>query len=256
MGGGFSAKMELAGYMKGKNLLGMALATLFLMYSFLILEESRYEKLDIFLLFLLFLLLLLTFSKTNIALVLICFVGLRINRFNAKLLCVMTVTILVSVFVFFPGIFYVAGDPADVSMLVSDGFLTGRGIIWSNLYYDLYYFKKAILGYGYGAFFAVGEVPLFFDDKYSFLRYISSAHNGYLELFIQFGYLLGTFLFVYSVFPALYSKKTCFLVLIGFVYLHNITESSFLRDQSLIWMLYIYAVVMIFYEKNEGVYTR
>ena len=139
-------------------------------------------------------------------------------------------------------------DYQHIALYVDEDFFTGRGVVWDSLYYDLTFFDKITYGYGYGSYFGVGIIPFVLDDKYSFLQYISSAHNGYLELLLQFGVVGTFFIFICFIISMLKSNNRYFHAALIVPILHNVTESSVFRDANMAWFLMIVIIV------SSGIY--
>lgn len=236
-GGAFMPDGSLAGFTKGKNLLGQYLLAMIVMLALVIkLDKVEVKKLYIALA-LVFGFLILTGSKTSTALV-ILFAALAFSgTLMAKFVVSFAFITFAAVFIFIPGLSYIFADMVHIGQYLSPNAITGRGIIWDTLYYDLFYFSKVTLGYGYGAYFGVGVIPYFFDDPWSFLQHIASSHNGYLDMFLQFG-LLGS-VFVVGLFIALSmgirAKWLAASLIVPVVY--SFTESAVFRDQSMMWFL-------------------
>lgn len=140
------------------------------------------------------------------------------------------------------------------SIIFSSVDLTGRGVIWGVALESIK--LSPILGSGYGAFWGVGKVPELFDVQFSFLPFINQAHNGYIDVCLQIGVLgLITFMYlIYSVSSALKCVKNSKHVLWSlfvFTLLHNITESSFLRDTAFSWFILIVVVLGLNLKSSE-----
>jgi len=242
LGGGFTPNYSLAGFAKGKNVMGINIAVILVLFHFL---RQRYQfKLDYFNVHLgvLFFLIILTQSKTSILLVITYFCLIRLNYTLVRSLIGFFFLSLSFVFVLLPFISSSYGEYITISDFISEDFLTGRGMIWDTLYYDLYFFDKYNLGYGYGAYFGTPVTPYFFDDPYSFLQFINSPHNGFLDLLLQFGVIFTSLILLllmllFKNIKCLYITSALFLPLV-----HNITEASFFKDNTMIWLVFIVAI--------------
>ncbi|GLQ30277.1 hypothetical protein GCM10007876_07550 [Litoribrevibacter albus] len=245
LGVAFAGDGALVGFTKGKNILAANLCVLVILIMFLVgqlgIEIRKYG----FLLFLITSLLIMTMSKTNIAICFALFFSLMFSVNKIKTALVLSYFSLCMLFIFIPSVSYFFEGMWHLGLVLDPDALTGRGFIWDTLYYDLGFYEKVAFGYGYGSYFNVGVIPYFFDDGYSFIQYITSAHNGYIGLIMQFGFWLS--LFVLLVFLLLlkdigsrWQVTAIFVPLI-----HNITESSIYRDQNLIWMLFIVVVMSV-----------
>lgn len=239
----FSQDMKLAGFTKGKNILGVNLAVMITL-SHVLMQIFRIKSLKLnALLFILFGFLVMTQSKTSIALVISYFILIHLSHFKISVAVSLLSLILFSTFIFIPGFSYYLNDYKHIALYIDPESLTGRGLIWDALYYDLAFFKKMALGYGYGSYFEVGVIPFILDDDYSFLKYINSAHSGYLQLLLQFG-VIGCFL-IYCIFIATVLNMKSRYLTAGIILplIHNITEASIFRDTNMIWLFMIIIVV-------------
>jgi O-antigen ligase len=247
-GAGFNQDMQLVGYLTSKNTMAINLAVL------IVISQMWTKSFDInsrflnIILVVLFLLLVLTQSKTSIVLCITYFFMTHLSLFKMKMITTIFTIIFFSLFVFIPGISYHMNDYQHVALYVDDDFFTGRGVIWDALYYDLIFFDEITFGYGYGSYFGVGIIPFVLDDKYSFLQYISSAHNGYLELLLQFGVVGSSVIFVFLILSMLKSNNIYLHTALIIPIFHNVTESTIFRDANMAWFLMIVIIV------SSGIY--
>ncbi|PKH06256.1 O-antigen ligase family protein [Moritella sp. Urea-trap-13] len=247
-GAGFNENMQLAGYLKSKNTMGINLAVLIIISHMWVKSFDINSKfLNVMLIFLFFLL-ILTQSKTSIVLCIIYFLMIHLSLFKIKVITSFFTVVFFSIFVFIPGVSYHLNDYQHIALYVDDDFFTGRGVIWDALYYDLTFFDEITYGYGYGSYFGVGIIPFVLDDQYSFLQYISSAHNGYLELLLQFGVVGTCFIFMFFILSMLKSNNLYFHAALIIPIFHNVTESTIFRDANMAWFLMLVIIV------SSGIY--
>ena len=131
--------------------------------------------------------------------------------------------------------------------------LTGRGEIWS-LAIDSLEGRKT-LGVGYGSFWGTGVIPVNFDIRYSYLMFLNQSHNGYLDVLIQLGFigLSLCFLFLITFIKTEFKQiMVGFKYLIIFVLVHNITESSLLRDTHFIWLLLLIVIISSWFDLKKS----
>jgi len=248
LGAGFNEGLNLAGYFKSKNTMGINLTVLIVISYMWIKSFDVHSQLLNVLLVVLFVFLLMTQSKTSIVLCITYFLLIQLSMFKIKVLMAMFAITFFSVFILIPGVSYYMNDYQHIALYVDADFFTGRGIIWDSLYYDLEFFDKIALGYGYGSYFEVGVIPFVLDDKYSFLQYISSAHNGYLQLLLQFGVIGSSLIFIFLVLSMLKSNSAFIHAGLIIPILQNVTESSIFRDANMAWFLMVMIVI------SSGVY--
>jgi len=243
LGVAFSGDGALVGFSKGKNVLAANLFVLIFLVMFLV----GHLKADIYkfgiLLLLMSLLLVMTMSKTNIAVYFSLCISLLFSVNKIKLGLILSCLFLYLVFIFIPSVSYFFGDAWHLGLVLDHEALTGRGFIWDTLYYDLGFYEKMAFGYGYGSYFNVGVIPYFFDDSFSFIQYITSAHNGYIGLMMQFGFWLSSLVFIVFLLLLKGVDSRWQITALFVPLVHNITESSIYRDQNLIWLLFIVVVV-------------
>jgi len=247
-GAGFNESLNLAGYFKSKNTMGVNLAVLIVISYMWIKSFDVNSRFINVLLVILFAFLLITQSKTSIVLCMTYFILIQLSIFKIKVVMSILAITFFSVFIFIPGVSYHMNDYQHIALYVDADFFTGRGIIWDSLYYDLEFFDKMTLGYGYGSYFEVGVIPFVLDDKYSFLQYISSAHNGYLQLLLQFGVVGSSLIFIFFVLSMLKSNSVFIHTALIIPILQNVTESSIFRDANMAWFLMVMIVI------SSGVY--
>ena len=122
--------------------------------------------------------------------------------------------------------------------------LTGRTGVWALVLAMIR--ERPWLGYGYGGFWASGKGAYFSFALNGFEP--TSAHNGFLDLWLQLG-LLGVAVFVFTFLLALLraaawahlSKSTESLwplMYLTFMLLYSITESSIMNRNDIFWALY------------------
>lgn len=181
--------------------------------------------------------LVMSASKTSLALAcIVMFFDIFKFTLNLKILAV-SILALSSVFILLPGIFSILGVEWHIALYMEPETLTGRGTIWDALYYDLLLYDKLWIGYGYASYFGTGITPYVLDDSYSFIRNVTSAHNGYLELVLQLGVTLsGVVIYLIYKMVAVSRDSGVYLAAL-IIFLHNITESSFLKDQQIMWIV-------------------
>ncbi|MBB1330213.1 O-antigen ligase family protein [Pseudoalteromonas sp. SR43-7] len=246
MGWGLTSDLSLAGYEKGKNVLGINLVVIYILYSFFC--KSKSKKNDLIVLFTLFSLIILTQSKTCFLLVVMFFILTKFKQSHIKIINTSLLLFLVVGFIVMPCITYYSNSYMHIGLYVDPEFITGRGYIWDTIYYDLSFYKNIFLGYGYASYFGTPEIPYFFDDSHSFLRYITSSHNGYLSLLIQFGVLSITIVSLFAYVTKNIEGRVGNAA-ITIIIFHNITEASFYRDNTVIWMLFLIVVAFSLVKK-------
>jgi len=210
--------------------------------------------------------LILSQSKTSILLLLVSpllWIGVVMMKrlFKAQLINVMIISFL---FFFFTAQLLVVVNGMTnaefISSMGGDVSLTGRDFIWSFVWE--YISQRPVFGVGYGAFWDVGEGASNLGSSEHgriYMKFIHQAHNGYLDILVSVGGL-GLFLvgnMVFKIFNALnkeVSERNRLAnfsgVLMIFILLHNITESSLLRTTHLNWVMLL-VLFFIFKTTND-----
>lgn len=254
LGVGFDASGTLAGYFSTKNTAGAGMLVLIaLNLIFVDKGDNKSVRNQRVIIAILVLFLLASVSKTNIAILLLIVFTFQIGYRFAKIGILSLFIVLSLIFIFMPLTELFLGEYIVITDYVEDSFITERGYIWRLLYYDIHTFDKIWMGYGYGSFFNVPQIPYYFDDPYSFVQFINSSHNGYLDLLLQFGVLFSSLIiliFLYLL-KSMETLKQCALMLIPLM--QNVTESSLLKGSSFVWLLF---VVLILYRACTNKYVQ
>jgi exopolysaccharide production protein ExoQ len=242
LGTAFHPNGDMVGYAKGKNALGMNMLCLTLMLF--LLYKSMNEKLRniSYLIIIALIVLFLSHSKTSMFILLLFCVLTQLSFFTQRWIMASLFLSCVFIFIIFPSYMHYFGSIDQLLTIVNDEALTGRGFIWNTLYYDLHYFNKFGLGYGYGSYFGVPELPYFFDNRFSFLRFISSTHNGYLDMMLHVGTSLSLCVMYIFFKVANYIKDNYFFAALILPVVHNFTESSVVKDDSMVWFFMIFII--------------
>ena len=133
--------------------------------------------------------------------------------------------------------------------------ISGRTPFWGFLFDQ--FFKKPILGYGYGTFWIMGNNPIIdaFAKEFGGFK-INSAHNGYLEIMLQLG-IIGIIFFLITLAACIYrcvklKSNVSFLILISIIVI-NISESTILRLKTLTTLVFItlYVAGSFYYFKRK-----
>ncbi|MCP4989254.1 MAG: O-antigen ligase family protein [Colwellia sp.] len=126
---------------------------------------------------------------------------------------------------------------------------TGRTEFWSEILEVAS--ANPILGVGYGAFWIGRLVNVPFSDRMT-SWYLGQAHNGYIDLFLQLGFV-GVFLFAVVIYIAYKNILTDFAInfdyarlstmLLCMILLLNVTESVFLRGDHHLWFIFLFTIL-------------
>lgn len=195
-------------------------------------------------------------SKTSLGLAFICpllatllWVGARYLRLSPAVPVV--VLAITAAFVFEIGRTAGAWDLLTINQAVfGNPTLTGRTEIW-NFTLRLIA-ERPLLGYGYEAVFATGVDGIVQKNAIGFVRAMPTAHNGYLDIWVQIGLvgLVATVLFLVAAFDAVGRMVQVRpavgwlgLTVVLFATLHNFLESDIMVSSNPLSMF----VLMFFF---------
>lgn len=173
----------------------------------------------------------------------------RIAKGNSKRLKRMVIVTLV-VLLLAQGIMVTLFSSSLSDLLYSatqrDSSFTGRTLLWQELF--KIGMKNFILGSGYGSFWLGRHI----EDQVGFR--VITAHNGYLEVFLELGIIgliLLLFLIIHSLQQAMtfldedYSLAILRLGFLSMVIFHNFTESTMGGGTNLLWFLFLLSSVIL-----------
>ena len=145
--------------------------------------------------------LMLSLSKTSMGSLVMCAGLVFLTRLSlapntyartmALFICVL-ITGLIAILVFDPGI------STLLNLFFGDSTLTGRDRVW-QLALEKFSGTNPLLGIGYGALWATGVNLEEFLRFSQFGWFVAEAHNGYLDVMVQLGYI-GLFLLILFIF--------------------------------------------------------
>ena len=147
----------------------------------------------------------------------------------------------------------IAFQPLVASILSNPHLLTGRVQIWFTVF--PFWRDHPIFGSGYGSFWNVGPKSPILSYAANWVTTVGNAHNGYLDLLIQTGFLgviFGTFAAfgwpLYRLFAGKVQDRRhagMILSLLAFCGLHNVTETSLFDRDSIVQVFLILAIAML-----------
>ncbi|MGH7498271.1 MAG: O-antigen ligase family protein [Gemmatimonadales bacterium] len=195
-------------------------------------------------------LLLMSQSKTGL-LVLVMLVLLTHFSNTLRLrLTILIPLIIAAVTLIVGGAMWLHSHAATVATQVGrDVTMTGRTDLWAEALIMIQ--RHPLVGYGYGGFWRgwIGDSGEFWS---AVQWQPPHAHNGFIDLTLDLG-ILGLALFFAGLVTAVTAavararwlrsaSSTAPLVILSFVILYNITESSILRQNTVLWLVYVIAV--------------
>jgi len=186
--------------------------------------------------------LVLSASKTSLALALLFYIMQMNRHLGGRYMAGLTGIFLIGIFVLPLMANDIFGNQLNIALFMDSDSLTGRGFIWTLLYTEFQNYKQFILGAGYSTYFGTGDIPSALNIQYSYVQYLNQAHNGYLELALQFGVpiavgILALLVIITQRMRTRTCRNICWIIL-----LYNVTESAFLRDQHIMWATFLIAI--------------
>ena len=203
------------------------------------------------------LLLVLSQSKTSLGLAIVvptavlgATLAARILRTNPALLIGFGILLLYVGWVLLTQVTGITAD--DLSLvLFGDPTFTGRTYIWDFIGDQID--KRPIFGYGYNSFWAVGYDSPSFREAPGFIISLLQSHNGYLDVRIETG-LIGFVILCAMIAFALAQTASLAkrdpalgflaMTLVLTAILHNLLESSFVRNYTTVWVGFLLAIAM------------
>jgi O-antigen ligase len=197
-------------------------------------------------------LMLISLSKTSILLfAIVSVLYVFVNRLGllqpARFLFVsvlFSITFFTAILVIFSVVIFGEFSLSAVIMGLSDEQLTGRANIWKFIADVLD--DNGALGYGYGAFWGTNSAPnILYSEGY--ISLLNQAHNGYLDLVIQFGIIgyvivVGLFISFFCIIRDSSGDAAWSYFVFNFVLFfafHNVTESSLFRSTHFLWVVFL-----------------
>jgi len=124
--------------------------------------------------------------------------------------------------------------------------LSGRIYIWQ--FVDLEIAKKPLFGWGYRSIWLVGPDSPTLTDTGSWVGRMPSAHNGYLDMMLDTGYV-GLILFIVFIFATLRAigrvtdrdpaRAWLLLSIALFISLQNFLESAWMEGAEALWFMFV-----------------
>ncbi len=148
------------------------------------------------------------------------------------------------------GLFVVLGMGISVQEILNatmeDPTFTGRTFLWDFTSEQIA--TRPLFGFGFQSFWGIGFESPAARAPLPFARVVNQAHNGYLDVIVNLGFIGSTlFILVIGAFLASlrrvssYSQRYSFMIwsIFFFFLFSNITETSFLRQDTQEWVLFL-----------------
>jgi exopolysaccharide production protein ExoQ len=146
-------------------------------------------------------------------------------------------------------VYVAAGGSRDAfaTLVFGDATFSGRTQIWQ--FVSDATVGRELLGIGYASFWGAGQGSYVAELAPGFIAGLNQAHNGYLDVLIETG-AAGVLLLVAVIVSGLRAvdsrppdlgrgRKTLLIAVMLFVVLHNLLESSWFRNFSIVWVTYL-----------------
>ena len=186
------------GYLGGKNALGQFAAITLLLAVHEMLYPGRRRALGAIVFVIAIVLLFLSSSKTSLGLVLVAPLLAGLTLIVARSMRISPAIVLLSVpFVYIALSSMSLFDMYRVSyLLFGDATFSARTVIWDFVLYEMG--RRPLLGWGYQSFWLVGPDGPSIVDARGWVTIMPHAHNGYLDMILQMGYIGLGLLVIFS----------------------------------------------------------
>lgn len=137
---------------------------------------------------------------------------------------------------------------------------TGRTPLWSELI--RIGSNNLLLGSGYGAFWLGDHAQ---DLWNMFIWRPTSAHDGYIDVFLQLGiiglfvlllYIITTYKDILTTFVDNFEYGQFRLTFLGMILIYNITETSFIRATSFSWFIFLLIAIATLQQDGDPVLSE
>ena len=129
---------------------------------------------------------------------------------------------------------------------------SGRTVIWDFANYEIG--RRPLLGWGYQSFWLVGPDAPSVVEAPGWIKFLPSAHNGYLDTRLEMGYV-GFVLLVIFIIATLHAigrvaqrdpaRAWLVLSLALYVIFTNFLETTWMRGAEPLWLVFVIVVVEI-----------
>lgn len=201
-----------------------------------------------------FILLLLSGSKTPIGFVLILLPLVMFSQHLVRYVSISVIAMWLLIIVFIPMALIGIGEaPIDFyRSILPEEALTGRTGIWFHLLADLK--KDWMFGTAYGAYWGVGDIPEALDIKWSYYRFLHTAHSGFVDLCMELGVIPTVFwllMFLAFLIITRNASDPISASIIAYGMLHNCLETSFLHGLHFVWVMMVISIMNILYSQAQ-----
>ncbi|WP_263353189.1 O-antigen ligase family protein [Acidicapsa acidisoli] len=230
-----------------KNALGRMMALGSICFALLALSERRHRLIRIGMLLLCCVLMLLSKSATAVVVTFLMFVALFFRRaLYLRIRPLIGLAAVIGAVGASVGFWFVENSDRLLHAVGRNSSLTGRIPLWQLVFGEIS--ARPIQGYGFAAFWNSWEGERV-SETVNWEVSVPHAHNGFLEVWLGIG-IVGLVLLLIGMWrifrSSLHTARTHReidqswpLVLLIFTVLYNLTESSLLSTNSLLWMAYV-----------------
>lgn len=155
----------------------------------------------------------------------------------------------------------IVGPERFVTLIFGDPTLTGRTEIWAFMFSKIA--ETPLLGWGFGSFWEVGDSGPSLQTSSYVIPTINQAHNGYIDVIAQLGYVGIVLLIPVILMPCIQLFEVAkgrrridrnvgvFVGLLIAALIHNMTESSLLVPEHAMWVFMLFSLLQIsVYHRN------
>jgi exopolysaccharide production protein ExoQ len=251
---GQQTPLGYSGFLRGKNELGEFSGIAVLLAAHETLYPGLRRVFGIAIMVTATLLLLSSESKTAFALALICPVlagAILVIRKAARISPAITVG---SALLCYAAVSSVSSFNTTylTEGLYGDSTFTARTVIWDFVFTEIAH--RPLFGWGYRSFWLVGPDAPSVVEAPAWVGLMPSGHNGYYDTILDLGYI-GLALLIVFIFATLHAigrvadsergRGWTMLSLALFVIIHNCLETSWMRGDNALWMVFVIVAVEI-----------
>ena len=242
------------GYFPGKNYLGEFGAIALLLSLSEMPHSGRRRVVAVIFLAVAYYLLLVSNSKTALGLALLAPLVAGLTLISRRIMGISPAVIPVAVIFVYIALSSVSNFTVYrlSYMLYGESTFTHRAIIWDFASDEIA--RRPLLGWGYQSFWLVGPAGPSIVDAPGWVKDMPNAHNGYLDVRLELGYVGFGFLITF-ILATLHASGRLLdlnpyrgwsvLSLVYFIIIHNFLESTWMRGFEFLWIVFLILVAEI-----------
>jgi len=242
------------GFLRGKNELGEFAGIAVLLAVHEILYPGLRRVFGVAVLIAATLLLVWSESKTSFALAFICPVLAGAVWAIRKIARVSPAITFGSALLCYAAVSSLTGFDSTylTQLLYGDSTFTARTTIWDFVFSEIAH--RPLFGWGFRSFWLVGADAPSVIQAPAWVAAMPNGHNGYYDTILELGYI-GLALLMVFIFATLHAigrvadfergRSWMMLSLVFFIIIHNCLETSWMRGDNLLWMVFVMVAVEV-----------